>query len=298
MESPCRARFGDSERPESMSKPPNINDLSPAPTSQLTPYEFHELQTFEEAIERGLKHFAAVGYALREIRDKRLYRAAYTNFEDYIEARWQMHVSQAKQFIVAAEVEEEVTLKTATNGSQNPAAESETPIPNERVARALASAAPKGERAGVWQEAVKTAPVVHGKKKVTAAHVKETASKARTQERQSGKMLDKVGRAITHDHVAVAFNASGDFSSLMHELSALKGRFKSLMEGPAGHYATRHRQEWDAGISNLHSIVRFSAPYAVCPYCGGERNCDSCKRSGWMPEEIYKAVPRDIRGEQ
>jgi hypothetical protein len=112
--------------------------------SQLTPAESKSLQALEGVIKDGLAVFIDVGRALREIRDKRLYRAAYTNFEDYIEARWQMHVSQAKQLIVAAEVEEEVTLKTLKILAKSPLANQKRLFPMPAWRRRWRRLLPKG----------------------------------------------------------------------------------------------------------------------------------------------------------
>src|SRR5208283_2129370 len=51
--------------------------------ASLTTREQRELGRAEHTIAKGLKAFLAVGMALKEIRDKRLYRQHYDTFEDY-----------------------------------------------------------------------------------------------------------------------------------------------------------------------------------------------------------------------
>jgi DNA-binding XRE family transcriptional regulator len=46
------------------------------------------LAQHEAVIERGLQSFVEVGEALAAIRDQRLYRATYRNFDAYLQARW------------------------------------------------------------------------------------------------------------------------------------------------------------------------------------------------------------------
>lgn len=46
--------------------------------------------------------FMALGRALAEIRDKRLYRATYDTFEEYLAGRWNLDPERAKRALVEA----------------------------------------------------------------------------------------------------------------------------------------------------------------------------------------------------
>lgn len=63
-----------------------------------------ELRERELVIERGLNTFVEVGTALMEIRDQRLYREEYSNFEDYCRERWGFTRQRASQIIQGAEL--------------------------------------------------------------------------------------------------------------------------------------------------------------------------------------------------
>jgi hypothetical protein len=58
--------------------------------ASLTTQEQREFAHAERTIARGLKSFLAVGMALKEIRDKRLYRQHYDTFEEYVWRRWEL----------------------------------------------------------------------------------------------------------------------------------------------------------------------------------------------------------------
>jgi len=60
-----------------------IESLAP-----LNPEQQNRLLELETTIERGLSTFLEVGQALLEIREQRLYRAAYKDFESYCRERW------------------------------------------------------------------------------------------------------------------------------------------------------------------------------------------------------------------
>ena len=74
----------------------------------LTVVEQSELAQHEATIERGLKTFVEVGFALMAIRDGRLYRQNHGTFEAYCQGRWGFTRMRASQLIAAAEVAQNV----------------------------------------------------------------------------------------------------------------------------------------------------------------------------------------------
>ena len=62
------------------------------------------LTELEATIERGLLVFVAVGRALLEIRDSKLYREQHGTFEDYCRERWGFTDRRARQLMTAAEI--------------------------------------------------------------------------------------------------------------------------------------------------------------------------------------------------
>jgi DNA-directed RNA polymerase subunit H (RpoH/RPB5) len=121
----------------------------------LTPIEKNNLVELEATIEKNLKSFYEVGFALMQIRDNKLYRENYITFEHYCKEKWKMTRVRAHQLISAAEVQDD--LLTTVN------------IP-ERQLRPLVPVKDPEERREVYQRAIDTAP--NGK--VTAKHIEET----------------------------------------------------------------------------------------------------------------------------
>ncbi|GGK91189.1 hypothetical protein GCM10010844_07120 [Deinococcus radiotolerans] len=58
----------------------------------------------ERVTQNGLHEFQRTGSALAEIRDGRLYRAAHTTFDVYLQERWNFSRQHAGRLIAAAEV--------------------------------------------------------------------------------------------------------------------------------------------------------------------------------------------------
>lgn len=70
----------------------------------LQPIEVDALTEHEATIANGLQTFKEVGYALADIRDRRLYRGDYGTFEDYCRERWALSARHTNRLIEAAEV--------------------------------------------------------------------------------------------------------------------------------------------------------------------------------------------------
>lgn len=127
----------------------------------LTPIELTEdegaaFARCERTISEGLQTFYAVGNALAEIRDERLYRATHDTFEDYCQDRWGISRIHAYRLMSAATTVESLLPIGNTLPS------------NEAQVRPITGLSPDQQRE-VWQRAIETAP--NGK--VTAAHVEQ-----------------------------------------------------------------------------------------------------------------------------
>lgn len=117
----------------------------------LTDAESNRLIELERTIKDNFLGFVAVGNALAEIRDKRLYRDENgRTFEGYCAELWDICRRRAYQLIDAAQAVENVN-----NCTQNNAQLSEIIIPqNEAQARELAKLPPE-EQPIVWNKVVK-----------------------------------------------------------------------------------------------------------------------------------------------
>ncbi|MEO0475402.1 MAG: hypothetical protein AAF085_05420 [Planctomycetota bacterium] len=120
------------------------------------------LTQHEAAIERGLKTFVEVGQALQAIRDGRLYRESFPNFEAYCSTRWGFTKSYANNVIAGAEVVRELDNNCC---HKLPATESQ--------ARPLTKL-PATEQADAWGEVV--AESEESGEKITARRVEQVAT--------------------------------------------------------------------------------------------------------------------------
>jgi hypothetical protein len=126
------------------------------PRTEITLGEGDRLKELEAVIERGRRVFVKVGMALVEIRDRRLYRQNYPNFDAYCRDRWGWSRIHAHRHIEAAEL---AALLPIGN----------TPA-NEAQARELVPLAKKDpdEASRLWTDLIQT----YGND-LTAARVKQ-----------------------------------------------------------------------------------------------------------------------------
>ena len=111
----------------------------------LTAREKRDLEKAERKIATGLRSFLEVGLALKEIRDKRLYRQQYDTFEQYCVERWDFSRIRAYQICAASDVVAD--LSTIVN----------IPLPgNEAQARPMACLKTAKHRRRAWRMALKT----------------------------------------------------------------------------------------------------------------------------------------------
>lgn len=120
----------------------------------LTVIEKSEFTQLEDTIQKGLKTFYEVGFALMQIRDNRYYREKYSTFELYCKERWNISRPRAYELMKAAEVKDNLSAIAD--------------IKNEAQARPLTKLSPDQQRE-VYEEAVETAP----EGKVTAKHIEQ-----------------------------------------------------------------------------------------------------------------------------
>lgn len=111
---------------------------------------------------------ACKGWAYREIRDQRLYKAVHRDFDTYCRERWGMSRRQVDRLIVAAYTIEQLESILRPIGLTLPTAETQV--------RPLA-ALPEAERAEAWAEAVEIA----GGEVPTEAEVEEVVARRRPQ---------------------------------------------------------------------------------------------------------------------
>lgn len=137
----------------------------------ITLDERGHLYQLEEVITQGLNTFVDVGSALLEIRDKRLYRADYSTFEDYCRERWGWARSYANKLISASEA----VNNLGTIVPKLPTTESQ--------ARPLTTLEPE-DQVEAWKRVITSTPEGKITANVVLKAVKEVQQEKRDERRQ------------------------------------------------------------------------------------------------------------------
>jgi hypothetical protein len=242
---------------------------------KLTDVESKRYRKLKQQIGSWWKDRLAVGAALREIRDQKLYRQEYSTFEDFCIAEYEIKHSQAYRLIEAADVKE--SLKTSPIGDK---------LRNEQQARALALV-PLEKRAEVLEEASKDGPA-------TARKITEAAATVKPEKPQ--QQLDKTGYPIP-ESILDDWQHAESYSALLREVSNIKKTVSDALEG--SDIAFREISNTTiALIQNVYGQLKCIIPYAVCTSCAGHNRakCTLCKRRGFISKFAWEQyVPAEIK---
>lgn len=218
-----------------------------------------------------------VGEALREIRDKKLYRDEHETFEAFCQAEYGFERAHAYRLIGFAEVKE--TIQMSPMGDK---------IQNERQASALAPV-PVGQREEVIEKAAEKGPVTA--KTITEAVrevVKSEPPKEAKVEAKQEKHYDKTGYLIP-DSILADWQEAESFRSILAQLQAIKLQVEKAVEKDELIFR-EIGQDTVADLKNAWTTLKQVLPYAVCPSCQGRNRskCTSCRRRGFVSEFGYK----------
>lgn len=178
--------------------------------ASLATIERDRLAELERVIEHGQAVFVAVGDALQEIRDSRLYRETYGTFEDYCRDRWGFSRVNAHRLIQAAEVAEMLPVGN---------------IPaTERQARELAPLRGQPDQLrAAWRGAEELAS--QRGQPMTAALVREVVR---------DRFRGEAATAVAEMDTAAANLSDATRAALAPEMCRQRGEFKRLTRDLAG----------------------------------------------------------------
>lgn len=214
--------------------------------------------------------------ALREMRDKKLYRHKYETFEEYCQEEHGWGRQRAYQLIEASEIKK--SLPENVNNC----------LQNEGQVRALSSIHPE------YREEVIEKVVSEGK--VTAEAIKDAGEVV--QKKDKTIRLDKMGYRIPEEIIQDWDRSEQMGQELKARASFIKCAIETGLEDPKDVIWREINNQVSATAKNLFSSVKLLLPYAICPSCEGRqrKKCTVCKQRGWVSEFLWKtAFPPEIR---
>ena len=119
----------------------------------------------------------------------------------------------------------------------------------------------------------------------------ENAPKADT------KVLDSTGKEVP-EHLKEIFGRKSEITEYVAQMNKMFRDIKDAVEKNDPLYANCKLEALKADVGNVRRNLRFTLPYAVCRYCGGDVNnkeCRACNARGWVNELSYKATPTEMK---
>jgi|TARA_Y100000310_G_scaffold13994_1_gene14250 hypothetical protein len=160
-------------------------------------------------------------------------------------------------------------------------AEQKLPPPvAEKATRLLKNVEPK-KRKKVLAEAKRMADADQSKT-VSAKHVTMALNKE----------PPKLPPDDTRDSLQLGLDSEHLITDLQKRLVAIRKDVETLLEQPMGGFIDKQRINGE--LRSAWETLKFGRPYAICPYCGGDR-CQSCRQLGWVPKPIWSASPTEER---
>ena len=238
-------------------------------SDKLTTQESEALRRNESIIQAGKNTFVAVGIALTDIRERKLYRQDYSSFEMYCQQRWGWSRQRASQMIQAAVVVQALPEKVSTM------------VDSERAARQIAKV-PAEKREAVVKKAA-------AKGKVTGKTIKEAAE---------AEVLVKDADGVEVPQRLIPLWLRGrEIAEVLWTLSKVKGALKVAQEQDDPLW---RQVNFSAVIGDLQKAwtgIQVAKPYAVCPQCQGHpevSKCRLCLGTGIIGKFRYQTVPKEL----
>lgn len=244
----------------------------------ITKLEIERLADLESVIKRGQKTFIEVGNALEEIRDERLYRASYQDFDEYCMAKWGWGYKRAHQLITSASVAKSLQNNTKMSTMVD--------ISNERQARELAKIEPESREAVL--EAISSSGGT-----ITAKTIKNAAKAS-----VDAVRVDSCKNEIPAKMLPTWDRADSEASEGMAMVSKLRTALDHAQESEDLIYREMNFSATITALNNAYSDFRRVKPYSVCYICGGLRSekCQACKGRGFYSKFFHEmCVPEEFK---
>jgi hypothetical protein len=110
-------------------------------------------------------------------------------------------------------------------------------------------------------------------------------------------VIDELGKEVP-EHLAPIFNRRIEIKNHIKAVSEILKTVKDAVQKEDPLYANCRYDQMKSHLSNFRTVLRFTLPYAVCPYCGGDVNnqeCELCDQNGFVNELTYQSVPAEMK---
>jgi hypothetical protein len=221
-------------------------DIRPSKEDIMTHLEINDLNLNETIIQKGMQSFVAVGEALQDIRQRRLWRKTHDTFEHYLKDRWAMGAPYATRLIKGSEVAKRLP-----------------DILNEGQAREMGKV-PYTDQEKVLERA---------KEFASDASRPLSANDIRIASLEPSKMT---ARPNSEDVMSTE-NKSPLWDDAEQLLADLRETTRRLVLNPEGCWIKPHIDTIEVRLKDVITIIKRCKPHCGCPVCYGglHQECDT-----------------------
>ncbi len=117
------------------------------------------------------------------------------------------------------------------------------------------------------------------------------------EKKEEKAVVDSVGHEVP-EHLIEVFSRVGEVKERIKLISRMFREVKAAQAKDDPLYANCKLQQLKADIGNVRRNLRFTLPFAVCRFCGGDVNneyCRACGGRGFVNELTYIATPQELK---
>jgi len=122
--------------------------------------------------------------------------------------------------------------------------------------------------------------------------------KQRSQEKQhkaDEPLKDMAGRVIP-EHLQEVYQGREVIAGFVRDLTRLKNEIMRHIEVRDPVFSLLNVTAFQAEYETLRRRIKFSMPYSVCVYCGGDaKDCTACHSFGLLNQSSYDVAPRELK---
>lgn len=232
------------------------------------------LAQLKNIVSRNLSATIDAGRALKEIKDRELWKEEAESFQQFCVDNWGVSKQRAYQLIDSVNIVDQLPP------------EQSTAVDSERAARELKKA-PVAEREAIIKE-------VQAKGAVTGPTVAKAVKEHKAKE--PGRIFDRTGFEIPHPSPASqTWMRSQEIQEMLSAISKIKAKVERGCSpgNPKDADPVYTEINFSAFVADLQSsfqLLKVALPYSVCPTCQGRvlSPCSTCNGRGTISEFYWK----------
>jgi hypothetical protein len=257
-----------------------------------------KLAEMELIVSRGMPTVEQVANALRQIRDSKLYRLDFKNFDEYCKTRWLFSKSTARRIIGpdTAKIEEGTGNSDEPSSSQEGSKCEPQTVGTASTCESDESTSKSTNGSGLpILTSEQSSEQVENNDGVNGQQISQESAREPGVETVDEPVLDAQGIQVPGKSIE-AFLAVETILQVGKDIDAISRRVKEITEKPGGKLI--QLEDVRMKLRNAKQGVIQNRPTHICPLCQGTKTiCICCNGDGWTAEHVFKRLTAESNGQ-